>query len=187
MVGEIVRVPSLFDTEATFELDVLHVGQVIFPVAVVIARGLDAVTTGVPDEVPAVQRGVPATAWGFMVSAPDVLPSRTRLPIVPLFAPRVALLVPVRVVNAPVPGVVPPIAPGEANVAPPRDEAFRFATFVVLVTVKGAVPTATVETSVGAVIAPLADIVPVMASPVEAHCAILDPLMATSTSPAPAV
>lgn len=147
--------------ELTAALDVLHVGQVIFPVAVVMTSGLDAVTAGVPDDVPAVQRGVPAAACVLMVSAPDVLPSRTRLPIVPLLAPRVALLVPVMVVNAPIPGVVPPILPGAAKVAPPRNEAFRFATAVVLDIVKGDVPVDAVETRIGAV----SDVATLIAAP----------------------
>ena len=46
------------------------------------------------------------------------------------------------VVNLAVLGVVPPIAPGAANVAPFSDEQLRLATFVVLATVKGAVPVA---------------------------------------------
>ena len=52
--------------------------------------------------------------------------------------------------NAPVPGVVLPIGPGEAKVAPLKDEAFRLATLVVLVTTKGAVPIATVLVKTGA-------------------------------------
>jgi len=51
----------------------------------------------------------------------------------------------VRLVNAPVDGVVPPIAPGAAKVAPPRLLALRFATLVVLATTSGAVPVAIVE------------------------------------------
>ncbi len=50
--------------------------------------------------------------------------------------------------------VPPPIAPGAAKVAPLKLEAFRFATFVVLATVNGAVPVASVE-----VIAPVAEMV----------------------------
>lgn len=49
------------------------------------------------------------------------------------------------VVNAPAAGVPPPIAPGAANVAPPKDEALRFATLVVEATTSGAVPVAMVE------------------------------------------
>ncbi len=41
--------------------------------------------------------------------------------------------------------VVPPIAPGAANVAPLSDDAFKFVTFVVEVTVIGAVPVAIVD------------------------------------------
>jgi hypothetical protein len=47
--------------------------------------------------------------------------------------------------------VLPPIAPGEANVAPFSEEAFRFGTLVVLATVKGAVPVDVVLVKVGAV------------------------------------
>jgi hypothetical protein len=64
---------------------------------------------------------------------------------VPVIAP-----VAVSVVNAPVDAVPPPIAPGAAKVAPLRLEAFRLATLVVLVTVNGAVPIATVDTNAGA-------------------------------------
>ena len=46
-------------------------------------------------------------------------------------------------VNVPVSGVPPPIGPGAANVAPLNDDAFRFATFVVLATTSGGVPIAT--------------------------------------------
>ncbi len=49
------------------------------------------------------------------------------------------------VVNVPAAAVPPPIAPGLANVAPLREEAFRFATLVVLETANGAVPVDTVE------------------------------------------
>ena len=67
------------------------------------------------------------------------------------------------VVKAPVLGVVLPIGPGEANVAPFRVAEFRFATFVVDATENGAVPVARVE-----VICPVALIVvkaPVLAVP----------------------
>ena len=47
-------------TLLTVALLVLQVAQVIFPVAVVMPSGAEAVTAGVPDEVPAVQVGVPA-------------------------------------------------------------------------------------------------------------------------------
>ena len=46
-----------------------------------------------------------------------------------------------------------PIAPGAAKVAPLRLLAFKLATLVVEVTTRGAVPTATVEVSVVALIA----------------------------------
>ena len=47
-------------------------------------------------------------------------------------------------VNAAVPAVVPPIAPGLAKVAPPNKLAFKLETNVVLDTVNGAVPVETV-------------------------------------------
>jgi hypothetical protein len=53
----------------------------------------------------------------------------------------------VRFVNVAAPGVVPPMVPGAANVAPPSAEALRFDTTVVEVTVSGAVPVETVEIS----------------------------------------
>lgn len=53
------------------------------------------------------------------------------------------MAVSVNVVNFPVFGVVPPIAPGAAKVAPLSDDALRFGTLVVLVTMNGAVPVAT--------------------------------------------
>src|SRR6267154_3116833 len=68
--------------------------------------------------------------------------------IVTLDAPAVAKFVaPVElsVVKAPVPGVVEPIGPGAAKVAPLKDEAFKLGTLVVEVTTSGAVPVETVE------------------------------------------
>jgi hypothetical protein len=56
----------------------------------------------------------------LIVAEPLLEPFSTTLPPVPLLAPSVIELVPVKVVNAPDPGVVPPIAPGAANVALPR-------------------------------------------------------------------
>ena len=47
--------------------------------------------------------------------------------------------------NFPVEGVVPPIAPGDANVAPPNVEQFKFGTLVVDAIVNGAVPVVSVE------------------------------------------
>ena len=47
--------------------DVLHVGQVMLPVALVITSGLDAVTAGVPEDVPSVSTGVPAAAYNEML------------------------------------------------------------------------------------------------------------------------
>ena len=63
-------------------------------------------------------------------------------------------VVPFSVVKEPAAGVVPPIAPGEANVAPPSDDAFKFATLVVDATVSGAVPVATEDVRVVPDIAP---------------------------------
>jgi hypothetical protein len=51
---------------------VTQVEHVIFPVAVVIFKGAEAVTAGVPDEVPAVHVGVPATACVVIARLPDV-------------------------------------------------------------------------------------------------------------------
>jgi hypothetical protein len=51
------------------------------------------------------------------------------------------------VVKAPEPALVDPMDPGDAKVAPLSDDAFRFATFVVDVTAKGAVPVAIFEIS----------------------------------------
>jgi len=50
-----------------------------------------------------------------------------------------------KVVNAPVLAAVDPIALGEANVAPFKLEAFRFATLVVDATENGAVPVVIVD------------------------------------------
>jgi len=61
------------------------------------------------------------------------------------------MLIPVvarTVVNTPVDGVVLPIAPVAAKVAPLRDDAFKFGTLVVLATMSGAVPVATVDCKV---------------------------------------
>lgn len=73
-----------------------------------------------------------------------------------LFVVVLAVITPVavKVVNEPVLGVVDPIGPGEAKVAPLRLEAFKLATLVVLATTKGAVPVETVD-----VICPEADMV----------------------------
>jgi hypothetical protein len=58
---------------------------------------------------------------------------------------RVVLPFEVRVVKAPLPGVPEPMDPGEAKVAPFREEALRLATLVVDATTNGAVPVARVE------------------------------------------
>lgn len=73
-------------------------------------------------------------------------------------------------VKAPVDAMPLPIAPGAANVAPPRLLAFKLATLVVDVTVRGAVPVAIVDVSTVPVIAPP----PVMALP---PIAILPPMV----------
>ena len=57
-----------------------------------------------------------------------------------------------REVKSPLEAVVPPMAPGAAKVAPPRLEALRLATFVVLATLKGDVPVASVDTICSAVL-----------------------------------
>jgi hypothetical protein len=48
-------------------------------------------------------------------------------------------------VNAPVDATVDPIGPGLANVAPLKEEAFKFGIFVVDETTNGGVPVDTVE------------------------------------------
>jgi hypothetical protein len=59
--------------------------------------------------------------------------------------PSVIEVFPVRAVKVPAAGVPPPIVPGAAKVAPLSDDAFKFATFVVEETTKGAVPVEIVE------------------------------------------
>jgi len=55
------------------------------PVAVVIPRGEEAVTTGVPEDVPAVHVGVPAAAWVVTTRDPVVAPFKVSVPcVVPL-------------------------------------------------------------------------------------------------------
>ena len=63
--------------------------MLMLPVAVVIARGAEAVTAGVPLDVPAVQVGVEAVACGEIVRAPLVDPSRINDPSVVLAKPSV--------------------------------------------------------------------------------------------------
>lgn len=76
-------------------------------------------------------------------------------------------VVALRAVKAPEPGVPPPIAPGAAKVAPPKEEAFKFATLVVEATVNGAVPVACVlvitPVALKVVNAPAAGVPPPMA------------------------
>lgn len=65
---------------------VAHVVQVALPVAVVIAKGAEAVTAGVPVPVPHVIVGVPAPACATCVTEPEPLPGITRelkVPIAP--------------------------------------------------------------------------------------------------------
>lgn len=59
----------------------------------------------------------------------------------------VTVVVALKVVKAPVLGVPLPIAPGAAKVAPLSEDAFKFATLVVLETTSGAVPVAIVDVS----------------------------------------
>jgi hypothetical protein len=73
-----------------------------------------------------------------------------------------SVVVPVAVnaANVPAEAAVPPIAPGLANVAPLRLDAFKFATLVVDATVNGAVPVVAVDVTVvkrpvDAVVAPI--------------------------------
>ena len=66
----------------------------------------------------------------------------------------------VNCVNVADDAAVPPIAPGDAKVAPFKDEAFKFVTLVEDATVNGAVPVATVLVTVvnlpvDAVVAPI--------------------------------
>jgi hypothetical protein len=79
---------------------------------------------------------------------PIVLLSEAPLPKVLVSdapVPMVELPLDVSVVNAPDPGVVLPIGPGAAKVAPFRELALRLATLVVEATTNGAVPVARVE------------------------------------------
>ena len=64
-------------------------------------------------------------------------------PTVPFRGPENCVLA-VMVVPVIAEGVVPPIAPGAAIVAPLRDDALRFGIFVVEATVSGGVPVTTV-------------------------------------------
>jgi len=83
-----------------------------------------------------------------VVTDPIVFTEEAPLPKVLVSAvpvPMVELPDDVRVVNAPDPGVVLPIGPGAAKVAPFRELALRLATLVVEATTNGAVPVARVE------------------------------------------
>ena len=82
---------------------------------------------------------VPATAGHVIVAEPLVEPKPVMTQAVVLSTPQLIAE------KSPTPGVVPPMVPGDANVAPPKLEAFKLATTVVLVTTNGAVPVATVE------------------------------------------
>lgn len=65
--------------------------------------------------------------------------------VVVTYSGEVALVFAASVVNVPAAGVPPPMAPGAANVAPPKDDAFKLATLVVEAITSGAVPVARVE------------------------------------------
>ena len=76
------------------------------------------------------------------------------IPTFPLLVAKLAPVVLLKVVNAPVDAVPDPMAPGAANVAPLSELALRLATLVVEETINGAVPLASVL-----VIWPVAEIV----------------------------
>ena len=142
------------------------VGAVVLPIKFVAVREVNFPVEAVvaPTDMLLI---VPAVA-GLMVTVPVPVGERTSLAFA---GDNVTVLEAVSVVNAPVfgvvaptvpfkgpakavlavivvpviaAGVVPPIAPGAANVAPFREEALRFATFVVEVIENGAVPVAKV-------------------------------------------
>ena len=101
----------------------------------------------VPDAAPSVSVvAAPKALTVVLVVLYTVAVVPVRTPIVFADKTPVACIVldAVIVVNAPVLGVPLPIVPGAAHVAPSRKLAFRFDTTVVLATVNGAVPVATV-------------------------------------------
>src|SRR5579863_2065748 len=83
---------------------VAHVAQVIFPVAVVMASGEDAVTAGVPDDEPSVIVGVPAAEGTVIVAFPLLVPTMDSAPVAPdvptvnVLPEKVMLALPVTVV-----------------------------------------------------------------------------------------
>jgi hypothetical protein len=87
--------------------------------------------------------------------APPALPCKTVVvvpgrvdrapPAALVTTPAAARAVSVKEEKVPEPAEVPPILPGEAKVAPPKEEAFKLATLVVEATTKGAVPVVAVE------------------------------------------
>jgi len=83
-----------------------------------------------------------ATAVVLTVIVP---PANVAVPILALAPVTIFNLVALMFVKAPVDAVLFPIAPGEAKVAPLKEEALRLAILVVLLTTSGAVPVATVE------------------------------------------
>ena len=80
---------------------VAHVAQVRFPVVALSVRGDDAPTEKVPDAVGSVSVGEPAAACGVIVTVPEPLPARPRVPVTDPGIPRTgaALAVIVLAVN----------------------------------------------------------------------------------------
>jgi hypothetical protein len=104
----------------------------------------------------------------LIVTAPDASVLLTVVGVRATTAAAAAeLLEGVRVEKLTVPGVVPPIVPGAANVAPFRLLAFKFATLVALLTVKGAVPVLTDEVRVCTVTLPEESVVNPVFAPKE--------------------
>lgn len=81
-----------------------------------------------------VPASVPKSPPAVFVTTPAVLKPKL---VMEVFA--------VKVVKVPAAAVPPPMAPGAEKVRPFSDEAFKFGTFVVDATTKGAVPVVTVE------------------------------------------
>lgn len=138
----------------------------MIPVAPVMAPAVD--TFNPEDAIATVEPELPIVVAAVPVELIKVVPRIVVAPLiafVPPDAPKVlAALVPVpnvfvreapvpivelpeeeSVVKAPDEGVVEPIGPGDAKVAPFNDEAFKLATFVVEAMTSGAVPVASVE------------------------------------------
>lgn len=95
---------------------------------------------------------------GVQVAEPPTNTPAVAPPVIPVAVPHPATLKAVPAAMSfnefTTPGVVPPIVPGTAKVAPLSEDAFRLGTLVVLAITKGAVPVACVL-----VIWPEADIV----------------------------